>query len=140
MSLWIFGLAISAVVAIGAIVLAGVVVNNAIVLVDTINRLRVEGLARDQAIAEAGRLRLRPIMMTTMTTVLGLLPLAIGPLFLGWVPDSWGLSEGVEIQQPLAITVIGGLLSSTFLTLVIVPATFSIVYSPLEIALCNISF
>ena len=107
-------------VAIGAIVLAGVVVNNAIVLVDTINRLRAEGLERDAAIERAGQLRLRPILMTTMTTVLGLFPLAIGPMLLGIAPDSWALSDGVEIQQPLALTVIGGLLSSTFLTLIII--------------------
>jgi HAE1 family hydrophobic/amphiphilic exporter-1 len=124
LSLWAFGFALSAVVAIGAIVLSGVVVNNAIVLVDTINRLRAEGMDRDAAIASAASLRLRPILMTTMTTVLGLFPLAIGPMFLGWIPDSLGFSEGVEIQQPLALTVIGGLLSSTFLTLLIVPILY----------------
>ncbi len=123
-SLWLFGFAISAVVAIGAIVLAGVVVNNAIVLVDTINRLAAAGMPQDDAIVEAARLRLRPILMTTMTTVLGLAPLAIGPLLLNWLPGGWGLAEGVEIQQPLALTVIGGLLSSTFLTLIIVPVLY----------------
>ena len=84
-ALWTFGMAISAVVAIGSIVLAGVVVNNAIVLVDTINRLRARGLSRENAISEAARLRLRPILMTTMTTILGLFPLAVGPMLLGWL-------------------------------------------------------
>jgi len=111
-TLWVLGMPISVVVLIGAIVLAGVVVNNAIVFVDTINRLRQEGQPRLQAIAQAGRLRLRPILITTFTTVLGLLPLSLG------------FGEGAEIQQPLAITVIGGLISSTLLTLVVVPVIY----------------
>lgn len=111
-TLWLVGLPISVVVLIGAIVLAGVVVNNAIVFVDTINRLRTDGLNRMDAIATAGRLRLRPILITTFTTVLGLLPLSLG------------FGEGAEIQQPLAITVIGGLVSSTLLTLVVVPVVY----------------
>ena len=111
-TLWLIGMPVSVVVLIGAIVLAGVVVNNAIVFVDTINRLRAEGQPRLQAIAEAGRLRLRPILITTFTTVLGLLPLSLG------------FGEGAEIQQPLAITVIGGLVSSTLLTLVVVPVVY----------------
>ncbi|MFK7928609.1 MAG: efflux RND transporter permease subunit [Myxococcota bacterium] len=112
LTLWALGLAVSVVVLIGAIVLAGVVVNNAIVFVDTINRMRREGRPRSLAIAEAGRLRLRPILITTFTTVLGLLPLSLG------------FGEGAEIQQPLAITVIGGLVSSTLLTLVVVPVVY----------------
>lgn len=112
LTLWALGLAVSVVVLIGAIVLAGVVVNNAIVFVDTINRLRREGRPRAVAIAEAGRLRLRPILITTFTTVLGLLPLSLG------------FGEGAEIQQPLAITVIGGLVSSTLLTLVVIPVVY----------------
>ena len=110
--LWGFGLPISVIVLIGAIVLAGVVVNNAIVLVDTINRKRKEGQEKDESIYEAGKLRLRPIAITTVTTCLGLLPLALG------------FGEGAEIQQPLAITIISGLFSSTILTLVIIPIIY----------------
>lgn len=124
-SLWLTGIALSAVVAIGAIVLSGVVVNNAIVLVDTINRLRPT-MGLDAAVAEATRLRMRPILMTTMTTVLGLFPLAVGPLLLGVLPGSWSLAEGAEIQQPLAVTVIGGLVSSTLLTLLIIPVLYRV--------------
>lgn len=108
------GQSVSVVVFIGLIVLAGVVVNNAIVLVDTINRRRDEGLDALEAVRLAGRMRLRPILITTATTVLGLLPLSLG------------LGAGSEIQQPLAITVIGGLTSSTVLTLVIVPVVYSL--------------
>jgi len=107
--------AVSVVVLIGAIVLTGVVVNNAIVLVDTINRQRADGLTRSQAIHKAATLRLRPILITTMTTVLGLLPLALGA------------GEGAEIQRPLALTIISGLLSATLLTLVVIPVVYQIV-------------
>ena len=69
---------------------------------------------------------MRPILMTTMTTVLGLLPLAIGPLLLNVLPGSWSLAEGAEIQQPLAVTVIGGLVSSTVLTLLIIPVLYRV--------------
>jgi HAE1 family hydrophobic/amphiphilic exporter-1 len=119
-ALWLTATPISVVVFIGAIVLAGVVVNNAIVLVDTINRLRAEGAARDDAIVAASRLRLRPILITTMTTVLGLVPLALG------------VGEGAEIQAPLAITVIAGLSSSTLLTLGVIPVVYRIVTQALE--------
>ena len=113
-ALLIMGQAISVVVFIGLIVLAGVVVNNAIVLVDTINRRRADGLAPLEAVRTAGRLRLRPILITTATTVLGLLPLSLG------------FGAGAEIQQPLAVTVIGGLTSSTVLTLVVIPVVYSL--------------
>ena len=105
---------ISVISLIGTIVLSGVVVNNAIVLVDTINRKRADGLDKDTAIFEAAKLRLRPIAITTLTTVLGLLPLALG------------YGEGAEIQQPLAWTIIAGLLSSTILTLVIIPIVYKV--------------
>ena len=113
-ALGVMGLPLSVVVFIGLIVLAGVVVNNAIVLVDTINRLRSDGLERMQAIRQAATMRLRPILITTATTVLGLAPISLG------------LGEGAEIQQPLAITVIGGLVSSTMLTLVVIPAVYAL--------------
>ncbi|MGB9812921.1 MAG: efflux RND transporter permease subunit [Thermovenabulum sp.] len=99
---------------IGVIMLAGIAVNNAIVLVDYINQLRAKGKTVKEAIVEAGPRRLRPIMMTTLTTVLGLLPLALG------------IGEGSEIQAPLAVTVLGGLTVSTLLTLVVVPVLYSI--------------
>jgi len=94
--------------------LAGIVVNNAIVLVDLINQLREQGRERLAAIREAAKLRLRPIMMTTLTTLFGLTPMALG------------LGEGSEMRTPMAITVIGGLLTSTLLTLVVVPVMYSI--------------
>jgi HAE1 family hydrophobic/amphiphilic exporter-1 len=100
---------------IGCIMLAGIVVNNAILLVDYTNQLRrFHGMKLVEAIRLAGSRRLRPILMTTLTTVLGLLPLAIG------------LGEGGETQAPLARVVIGGLLSSTLITLVLVPVVYAI--------------
>lgn len=108
---------ISVVVFIGMIMLAGIVVNNAIVLIDLIMQLMRKGYLVNQAIIKAGRARLRPIIMTTMTTILGLLPMAI----------SWGDSQaGVEIRAPMAITVIGGLLVATMLTLIVIPVLFSL--------------
>jgi HAE1 family hydrophobic/amphiphilic exporter-1 len=113
-ALWVTGSSLSVVVFIGLIMLAGIVVNNAIVLVTRINQLRESGLERTAAIVEAGRARLRPIVMTTLTTTLGLIPLAIG------------LGEGSELRAPMAITVIGGLLISTLLTLVVIPVVYSL--------------
>lgn len=98
---------------IGVIMLVGIVVNNAIVLIDYINQLRKEGMERDQAILEAGPKRLRPILMTSLTTILGLLPLALAT------------GEGTEIQTPMSLVVIGGLISSTFLTLVVIPPIYT---------------
>jgi HAE1 family hydrophobic/amphiphilic exporter-1 len=99
---------------IGIITLSGIVVNNAIVLVDYINRLRDEGKSKVESILEAGPVRLRPIMMTALTTVLALVPLALG------------IGEGSELEQPLAIVVISGLLFSTFLTLYVIPVLYSL--------------
>ena len=107
--------AMNVVVLIGFVVLAGIVVNNSIVLIDYTNQLRRKGLDKFEAVRQAGSVRLRPILMTTTTTMLGLLPMAI----------SWG--EGPELRVPLAVTVIGGLLSSTLLTLVLVPVMYTIV-------------
>jgi multidrug efflux pump subunit AcrB len=112
-ALKILGLALSIVVFLGMIMLAGIVVNNAIVLVDYINTLRRRGYARDEAIVTAGTVRLRPILMTTATTVLGLTPMAIG------------MGDGAEIRTPMAIAVISGLLSSTALTLVVIPSFYA---------------
>jgi HAE1 family hydrophobic/amphiphilic exporter-1 len=105
---------LSVVVFLGMIMLAGIVVNNAIVLVDYVNQLRRRGMDREEAIVTAGSIRLRPILMTTATTVLGLLPMALG------------LGDGAEIRTPMAISVISGLLSSTVLTLIIVPSVYSV--------------
>ncbi|PPA72253.1 efflux RND transporter permease subunit [Jeotgalibacillus proteolyticus] len=98
---------------IGLLVLSGIVVNNGIVLVDYINQRKQEGMKSYEAIVTSVRDRVRPILMTALTTILGLLPLALG------------IGEGTEINQPMAITVIGGLISSTFLTLYIVPIVYS---------------
>ncbi|MEM9294031.1 MAG: efflux RND transporter permease subunit [Acidobacteriota bacterium] len=106
------GLPLSVVVFLGMIMLAGIVVNNAIVLVDYINTLRRRGMELSAAVLEAGTVRLRPILMTTATTVLGLAPMAIG------------LGDGAEIRAPMALAVISGLITSTGLTLVIIPVAY----------------
>ena len=98
----------------GCVMLAGIVVNNAILLVDQTNRLRERRMPVMEALMESGRRRLRPILMTTATTVLGLLPLALG------------FGDGGEAQAPMARVVMGGLLSSTFITLVLVPVVYSL--------------
>jgi HAE1 family hydrophobic/amphiphilic exporter-1 len=99
---------------IGCIMLGGIVVNNAILLVDQAGQLRRTGLTTRAAATEAGRRRLRPILMTTTTTILGLLPLALG------------IGEGADAQAPLARAVIGGLLFSTLITLLLIPAVYSL--------------
>ncbi|MEM7351721.1 MAG: efflux RND transporter permease subunit [Acidobacteriota bacterium] len=111
-TLYLAEVRISIVVLIGVVMLAGIVVNNAIILIDTTNRLRRQGRDKLEALRRAGRTRLRPILMTTATTVLGLLPMAIG------------LGEGSELRAPMALAVIGGLLSSTALTLVVIPVMY----------------
>jgi HAE1 family hydrophobic/amphiphilic exporter-1 len=113
-ALWLTGTTVSVVAFIGVIMLAGIVVNNAIVLVDLINQLRRAGQEVNAAILEAGRARLRPILMTTSTTVLGLLPMALG------------FGEGAEVRAPMAVAVIGGLVVSTLLTLVVIPVVYSL--------------
>jgi len=100
--------------AIGCIMLGGIVVNNAILLVDQAGRLRREGLETHAALAEAGRRRLRPVLMTTFTTILALLPLALG------------IGEGADAQAPLARAVLGGLATSTLITLVLIPVVYSL--------------
>jgi HAE1 family hydrophobic/amphiphilic exporter-1 len=112
LGLLLTGTSISVLALIGAVMLAGIVVNNAIVLVDAINRRRRHGEELGAAIVGAGRERLRPILMTTATTVLALLPMALG------------LGAGDELRRPLAITVIGGLTVATLLTLVVIPCLY----------------
>jgi HAE1 family hydrophobic/amphiphilic exporter-1 len=111
---------ITVIVLIGAIMLVGIVVNNAIVLIDAINRQRRAGHGKLEAVIRAGHIRLRPILMTTLTTILALLPMAL----------SWG--EGSELRSPLAITVASGLFLSTLLTLVVIPAAYMLVPSRIE--------
>lgn len=102
---------------IGCIMLGGIVVNNAILLVDQAGKLRETGMETNEAVMEAGRRRLRPILMTTLTTILGLIPLALG------------IGEGADAQAPLARAVVGGLTASTLITLVLIPAVYSLVHS-----------
>ncbi|MCM8780762.1 MAG: efflux RND transporter permease subunit [Candidatus Omnitrophica bacterium] len=103
---------LSSVAYLGIIMLGGIAVNNAIVFMESLNQLIKGGRPLFEALVEASRMRLRPIMLTSLTTVFGLIPLALG------------IGEGSELQAPLAITVMGGLLSSTFLTLVFIPCLF----------------
>ena len=112
--LWLTNTPLNVVVFIGLIMLCGIVVNNAIVLVDRINQLRRQGVDKDTAILDAAKTRLRPIVMTTLTTVLGLLPMA------------FGFGEGAEIRTPMAITVIYGLLFASLLTLILLPVLYSL--------------
>ncbi len=112
--LFITGHRLSVVAFIGAIMLVGIVVNNAIVFVDYVNILRRDGQDRRSALINAGMIRLRPIAMTALTTMLAMLPMALG------------LGEGAEVQAPMAVVVVGGLLSSTFLTLIFLPVIYSL--------------
>jgi HAE1 family hydrophobic/amphiphilic exporter-1 len=105
---------ISVVAIIGAVMLAGIVVNNAIVLVDAVNQRRRAGMALHEALSDAGQARLRPILMTSITTIVALLPMALG------------FGEGAELRAPLAITVIGGLAVATALTLIVIPVVYSL--------------
>ena len=98
----------------GFLVLAGVVVNNGIVFVDSINQLRLEGLERTEAILRTGRTRVRPVLMTALTTILAMSTMALG------------LGDGAEMTQPMAIVTIGGLSYATLLTLVVVPVLYDI--------------
>ncbi len=111
---------LSAMVGIGVIVLGGIVVNNAIVLINAVNDRRGAGLATPLALVEAGRVRVRPILMTTASTVLGLVPMALG------------LGDGAALRQPLAIAVIGGLALSTLLTLIVIPCAYALFPGPVR--------
>jgi HAE1 family hydrophobic/amphiphilic exporter-1 len=115
LTLKLLGISLSVVVFLGMIMLAGIVVNNAIVFIDYINTLRRRGMERDEAIVTAGTVRLRPILMTTATTALGLLPMALG------------LGDGAEIRTPMAISVISGLIVSTLLTLLVIPGVYAVI-------------
>jgi HAE1 family hydrophobic/amphiphilic exporter-1 len=110
--LWLAKISVTIMVFLGLIILVGIVVNNAIVLIDYINTLRRRGMEKRDAIIEAGRARLRPILMTAMTTIVGLTPMALG------------MGEGAEIRTPMAITVIVGLSAATILTLIVIPTLY----------------
>jgi hydrophobic/amphiphilic exporter-1 (mainly G- bacteria), HAE1 family len=114
-ALFLSNKSLSMVSMIGMIMLVGLVTKNAILLVDFTNTLRKRGMKRDEALIEAGPVRLRPILMTTLTVILGNLPIAMG------------LGKGSEFRSPMSVAVIGGLLVSTLLTLVVIPCTYSIV-------------
>ncbi|MFW5980695.1 MAG: efflux RND transporter permease subunit [Halanaerobiaceae bacterium] len=114
LGLYVTGHNLSVVSVIGIVMLAGIVVNNAIVLVDYINNIRSQGKQTRTAILEAAPIRLRPILMTALTTILALLPLALG------------IGEGTEIQAPMAVVVIGGLSIATLLTLYVIPVLYSL--------------
>ena len=112
--LYITGSPVSVIAMIGFVMLSGIIVNNGIVLVDYTNQLRREGMEKRAALAEAGRTRLRPIIMTAMTTVLGLSTMAAG------------MGMGADMMQPMAIVTIGGLIYGTLLTLFVVPCIYDI--------------
>jgi HAE1 family hydrophobic/amphiphilic exporter-1 len=109
----IFSMSINVIVLIGLVILSGIIVNNAIVLVDYIGQLQAQGMSKLEAIKTAAQVRWRPILMTTVTTVLGLLPMALD------------FNEGFEIRIPLALTLIGGLIFGTFLTLIFIPLVYN---------------
>ena len=113
-ALYICGYEVSVIAMIGFVMLAGIIVNNGIVMVDFINQLRREGMAKKEAIVEAGKARLRPILMTALTTILSMIPMALG------------MGEGAEMMQPMAITMLGGLIYGTLLTLIVVPCIYDI--------------
>lgn len=114
LGLWITGKELSVIAMLGFLMLAGVVVNNGIVFVDYVNQLRLEGRERTEALVQTGRDRIRPILMTALTTIFGLVTMALG------------LGSGGDMLQPLAIVTIGGLAYATLLTLFIVPAVYDI--------------
>ena len=115
LGLWIWGSSINIMTLIGIVMLMGLVTKNAILLIDFVKQKRAAGMDRTEAVLAAGPIRLRPILMTTLATVFGMLPLALG------------LGPGAELRAPMARAVIGGMLSSTLLTLVVVPVVYTII-------------
>jgi HAE1 family hydrophobic/amphiphilic exporter-1 len=113
-ALWITGAGLNTVSLIGMVVLVGIVDNDAVVKVDFINQMRRKGMSVRDAIREAGHARLRPILINTITALLGLLPMALG------------IGPGAELQAPLAIAVFGGLLTATALTLIVIPVVYDL--------------
>jgi HAE1 family hydrophobic/amphiphilic exporter-1 len=115
LALAITGTSLSIMSLIGIVLLMGLVTKNAILLIDFVKQQRQKGVSREKAILIAGPIRLRPILMTTFATVFGMLPLALG------------LGPGAEIRAPMARAAIGGMISSTLLTLVVVPVVYTII-------------
>ncbi len=111
---FILGKTLNIMAFIGIIMLVGIAVNDSIILVDAINQLKREGYSRMDAIVEAGKRRIRPIIMTSLTTIMALLPLTLG------------IGEGASLRAPMALAVIGGLVTSTILTLVVIPCVYSV--------------
>ena len=114
LGLLVFGASLSMNALLGMILLVGIVVNNGIILIDYINQLRSRGMEKTEAIVEAGATRMRPIFITSLTTIFGMLPIALG------------LGKGGEALQPLGAVVAGGLTTSTFLTLIVIPCVYSL--------------
>ena len=114
LALLISGIELSVVSLIGFVMLTGIIVNNGIVLVDYINQLRLSGMERREAVVEAGVTRLRPILMTSLTTILGLVVMAFGG------------DAGTALMQPVALVCIGGLLYATLMTLLVVPCMYDL--------------
>jgi HAE1 family hydrophobic/amphiphilic exporter-1 len=112
-ALLLFGSTLNMFSVIGIVMLMGLAAKNGILLVDFVNQARREGMSREDAIVEAGRVRLRPIMMTSLAMIFGMLPLAIGG------------GEGSETRAPMAHAIIGGLVTSTVLTLIVVPVVYT---------------
>ncbi|MCL2064932.1 MAG: efflux RND transporter permease subunit [Candidatus Cloacimonetes bacterium] len=114
LAVFLTGSTISVLTFVGLIILSGIIVNNAIVLIDYANQLRQKGMSIHEALVKAGYDRMRPVLITSLTTVIGMLPMALTN------------AEGAEMQNPIAITIIGGLLSATFFTLVVIPVIYSL--------------
>ena len=114
LALLITGFEVSVISVIGFVMLTGIIVNNGIVLVDYVNQLRAEGMDKREALLEAGVTRMRPILMTSLTTILGLVMTAVG------------LGSGNEMMQPIAIVCIGGMLYATLMTLFVVPVMYDL--------------
>ncbi len=112
LTFFILGKSLNMMAYIGIIMLGGIAVNNAILLIDRINQLREKGIAKKEAIVLAGTQRIRPILMTSLTTILALIPLTIG------------IGESASLRSPMALAVIGGLVSSTLLTLIVIPCVY----------------
>jgi multidrug efflux pump subunit AcrB len=120
--LWITGMELSITAILGFLVLAGIVVNNGIVFVDFANQLRLEGKDKREALIETGTARIRPILMTALTTILAMSTIALG------------IGRGAEMTQPMAVVTIGGLTYATFMTLLVVPVMYDYLHRrPLNI-------
>ena len=112
LALFLGGKAVSVIAMIGFVMLAGIIVNNGIVLVDYVNQLRREGMSKKDAIVDSAKTRLRPVLMTALTTIISMSTMAVG------------MGKGTELSQPMAIVVVGGMIYGTILTLVLVPCLY----------------